>query len=182
MMRNCHVLQAHCLPQRPAVLFRSKDSLLEMLPLTPLRNRWTIECGRGITWGPAKGSLGDPHTKWGHLGTRKKDHFHTRNHWYKGGGGWGGVVQGRGWVGWAGTREGWVGWVGGYGWGGWAVGWYTGGGDKGGVVVGGKGWVGKYKAPQGKGWVAWMTAAVGGDWGLLQGAATRELKVWVGLV
>ena len=23
---------------------------------------------------------------------------------------------------------------------------------------------------------------VGGDWGLLQGAATRELKVWVGLV
>ena len=29
-----------------------------------------------------------------------------------------------------------------------------------------------------------MTAAagVGGDWGLLQGAATRELKVWVGLV
>ena len=23
---------------------------------------------------------------------------------------------------------------------------------------------------------------VGGDWGLLQGDATRELKVWVGLV
>ena len=43
--------------------------------------------------------------------------------WYKGGGGWGGLVQGKG-----------------------RVGWYTGGGDKGGVVVGGKGWVGKVGA------------------------------------
>ena len=38
-------------------------------------------------------------------------------------------------MGWAGTRER----AGG-------VGWYTGGGDKGGVVVGGKGWVGKVGA------------------------------------
>ena len=54
--------------------------------------------------------------------------------WCKGGGGWGGLVQGKGQrgglvqgkgrVGWAGARE----------------------GDKGGVVVGGKGWVGKVGA------------------------------------
>ena len=54
-------------------------------------------------------------------------------------------------MGWGGTREG----VGG-------VGWCKGGGGWGGLV-------------QGKGRGRGL-----GDWGLLQGAATRELKVWVG--
>ena len=96
-----------------------------------------------------------------------------------GGYGWGGLVQGRGWVGWEGGvgkgRGG--GLVQGKGRVGWA-------GTREGVTregwegVGGEGG-GCYKAPQGKGWVAWMTAAARGG---AAARATRELKVWVGLV
>ena len=75
----------------------------------------------------------------------------------------GGLVQGRGWVGWAGT-----GGVGGLVQG---RGWVAGNGERAGHGEGrgGGGWEGVggegggcYKAPQGKGWVAWMTAAARG--------------------
>ena len=87
---------------------------------------YSVKNGRGITWGPAKKITWGPAHKVVHLKTRKKDHFHTRTHWYKGGGGWGGLV---GWykgMGWAGTREEEVGgegwwWVGRGGWGRWGL-------------------------------------------------------------
>ena len=67
--------------------------------------------------------------------------------------GWDGLVQGKGWVGWAGTqRRGWVGKVGG--------GWER----------------GCYKVPQGKGWVAWMTAVARDRVGDGGRAATRDRR------
>ena len=86
--------------------------------------------GRGITWGPARkvGSLRDP---------QKRSLSHPQP-----------LIQGRGWVGWGGTREG----VGG-------VGWYKGGGGWGGLVQGRGGWWvgtgGVGGLVQGRGWVGW---------------------------
>ena len=136
----------------------------------------------------------------GSLGTRKKDHLGTRTQsgslrdpqkrslshpqpliQGRGWVGWAGTREG--WVGWAGTREGWVGWVGGYkGWGGWAgtregVGWYKGGGGVGGLVQG-RGWVGWAGTRERAGGVGWYTGRGdkrelvggckgGGGWGRL---------------
>lgn len=69
--------------------------------LSLMRNGGPPKVG-GITYPPAKKITWSPAQKVVHLAPQKKDHFHTRNQWYKWRGGWGGrgLTTKGGWVRW----------------------------------------------------------------------------------